>query len=129
MIGIVTVGTNDMPRARRFYDALMPLLGASLDEARSTDDRAWYMIDASAPRLAVTKPFDGRPATVGNGTMIALAASGPDNVAAVHARALELGAADEGAPGYRSPNPGDPYRAYFRDLDGNKFMVYVPPLS
>ena len=127
MIGIVMVGTNEMARARRFYDALMPLLGAALHEAWSTDERAWYMTTPTAPMLAVTKPLDGKPATAGNGCMVALIAPSQDAVRTVHAKAIELGGTDEGAPGHRSPDPGDLYRAYFRDPDGNKLMVFTMP--
>jgi predicted lactoylglutathione lyase len=71
--------------------------------------------------FSVLKPFDGQVATVGNGTMIALAASNPEQVQTLHAKALALGGADEGAPGPR----GDGfYGAYFRDLDGNKLAIF-----
>ena len=69
----------------------------------------------------MTKPYDGRPATVGNGVMVAIAVNSPDNVHAMHARALELGGTDEGAPGPRVANF---YAAYFRDLDGNKLNAF-----
>jgi len=125
MIGFTMLGSNGMSRARSFYDALMPLLGASLKEEWSTEDRIWYAASSAAPMLAVTKTHDGRPATVGNGSMVALVVPSHDAVAAVHRKALELGGADEGGPGFRSSDPGDLYRAYFRDLDGNKLMVFA----
>jgi predicted lactoylglutathione lyase len=71
--------------------------------------------------LAIAKPFDGNPATVGNGVMVALQVESQDAVKAFHAKALELGAQDEGAPGPR----GDGFHAgYFRDLDGNKLNAF-----
>ena len=125
MIGFAMVGTNDVPRARGFYDLLMPLLGASMNAAWSTNGRVWYMVAPDAPMLVVTKPYDDRPATVGNGSMVAFVAPSREAVRAVHAKAVELGGADEGGPGNRSDDPGDLYRAYFRDLDGNKLMVFT----
>ena len=125
MIGFAMLGTNDVSRARGFYDPLMPLLGASMNMAWSTDGRVWYMTSPDAPMLVVTKPYDDRPATVGNGNMVALVAPTREAVRAVHAKAVELGGTDEGGPGNRSDDPGDLYRAYFRDLDGNKLMVFT----
>jgi predicted lactoylglutathione lyase len=75
------------------------------------------------PGIGVCKPFDGQPATFGNGTMIALHVDSPAKVNAVHAKALTLGGKDEGAPGPRGG--GGYYGAYFRDLDGNKFSVFT----
>ena len=127
MIGFAMLGTNDMQRARGFYDQLMPLLEARINQAWSTEERVWYMAGANAPMLALTKPFDGQPASVGNGSMLALAVPSRDAVHAVHARAVQLGGVDEGGPGNRDPRPDDLYRAYFRDLDGNKVMVFASP--
>jgi len=119
MIGYTTVGTNDIARAARFYDALLAELGA-----KRTMEIGNFIVWGSAPgapMFAVTPPFDGKPATVGNGVMIALAASGKAQVDAIHRKALELGATDEGAPGPR----GDGfYAGYFRDLDGNKLNAF-----
>lgn len=125
MIGFAMLGSNDIARARRFYDALMPLLGATLNPAWSTDTRIWYVVAPDAPMLAVTRTYDGQPATVGNGSMVALLVATRAAVQAVHAKAIELGGADEGGPGHRSSDPDDLYRAYFRDLDGHKLMVFT----
>ena len=125
MIGFAMVGTNDMARARTFYDPLMPLLGASVKTAWSTEGRVWYTASPDTPMLVVTKPFDGQPATPGNGSMVALVVPSREAVDAAHLRAVELGGADEGGPGKRSDDPDDLYRAYFRDLDGNKLMVFT----
>lgn len=118
MIGYVCLGTNDLPRAAGFYDALLAMIGA---KRLMEFDRgiAWGRGDQT-PMLAVMKPFDGNPATVGNGVMVALAVGGPSEVDAVHRRALALGGRDEGTPGPR----GGIYAGYFRDLDGNKLNVF-----
>ena len=123
MIGYVTVGTNDLERAVAFYDALLAEL--EIKKMWANERRAAWG-DPRVQALLVTKPHDGQRAAPGNGTMTALLASGPGVVAKVHAKALALGAKDEGAPGFRGADTDDPrfYGAYFRDLDGNKFAVF-----
>ena len=119
MIGYVTLGTNDLPRAAAFYDALLGEIGAKrlMDFGRGI---AWGTA-MDKPSLAMMKPFDGRPATVGNGVMVAIGVDSPAKVDLVYKKALELGAQDEGAAGPR----GDGfYAAYFRDLDGNKLNFF-----
>jgi catechol 2,3-dioxygenase-like lactoylglutathione lyase family enzyme len=119
MIGYVTLGTNDLPRAAAFYDALLGEIGAKrlMDFGRGI---AWGTA-MDKPSLAMMKPFDGRPATVGNGVMVAIGVDSPAKVDLVYKKALELGAQDEGAAGPR----GDGfYAAYFRDLDGNKLNLF-----
>ena len=119
MIGYVTFGTNDMKRAAKFYDELLAVLGAKRAMEMETFI-AWAQAP-NTPMVSVIKPFDKKPATVGNGVMVALAASSKEQVNAVHAKALALGGKDEGAPGPR----GDGfYAGYFRDLDGNKLNVF-----
>lgn len=119
MIGYVTVGTNDFERAKTFYDGVLGELGG---KRTMTMERMQGYGAGNGPMLAVCKPYDGSAATHGNGTMIALAAPSREMVGKVHARALESGATDEGAPGLR----GDTfYGAYFRDLDGNKICVFT----
>jgi catechol 2,3-dioxygenase-like lactoylglutathione lyase family enzyme len=119
MIGYVTLGTNDLGRAVAFYDELLGLLGG----ARFMEEEQFvaWTTDPKSPGLSVTRPWDGQPATVGNGTMVALYADMPATVDAVHAKALELGGRDEGAPGERGSGF---YAGYFRDLDGNKLNVF-----
>ena len=119
MIGYVTLGTNDLARAADFYDQLLAEVGARRlwDIGRGI---AWGTAD-DRPTLALMKPFDGAPATVGNGVMVGLAVASLEQVGRVHARALELGGRDEGAAG---PRGGGFYGAYFRDLDGNKLTVF-----
>jgi predicted lactoylglutathione lyase len=119
MIGYVTLGTNDLERAAAFYDQLLKLVGAGRFMEEETFI-AWA-VAPDKPALSVTKPYDGQPATVGNGVMVALAVRKPEQVDAIHARAMELGGADEGAPG---PRGGGFYAAYFRDLDGNKLNAF-----
>lgn len=123
MIGYATVGTNDLEKARGFYDALTEVIGAKrvmqLDEGFTG-----YGKDMSQPMLCVTPPFNGEKATPGNGAMVALQAESRAQVDALHAKALELGASDEGAPGIREPAEMGFYAAYFRDLDGNKLCAF-----
>jgi catechol 2,3-dioxygenase-like lactoylglutathione lyase family enzyme len=120
MIGYVTVGTNDLPRAVAFFDALFASMG--IPRLMEQPDRfvAWAT-SHEAPSVSVTRPFDGAPATVGNGVMVALARANRAEVDSAHRKALELGAKDEGQPG---PRTHGFYVAYFRDLDGNKFNVF-----
>ena len=122
MIGYVTVGTNDVPRAQAFYDALLGELGATriFADAKYT----FYGIDWQQPMVAICAPFDGQPAVVGNGAMVALQCPDRATVDRIHAKALALGGADEGAPGLREPEDMHFYGAYFRDLDGNKFCAF-----
>jgi predicted lactoylglutathione lyase len=119
MIGYVTLGTNDLQRAARFYDDLLSTFGAKrfMDNERFV---AWTAGE-DKPGIGVCKPYDGKAASIGNGMMVALPASGPDQVKALHATALKLGGKDEGAPGLRF---GGFYAAYFRDLDGNKLAAF-----
>lgn len=119
MIGYVTLGTNRYDDAAKFYDALLGLIGAG--RVLESDTFIAWGTSMSAPALSITKPFDGKPATVGNGVMIAIAVESPDKVNEVHAKALELGGADEGAPG---PRGEQFYAGYFRDLDGNKLNAF-----
>jgi predicted lactoylglutathione lyase len=119
MIGYATLGTNDIARAARFYDALLGEFGAK--RAMESDRLILWATGPGQPMLSVIKPFDNKPATVGNGVMIALMATSKEQVNAIHKKALALGGKDEGAPGPR----GDGfYAGYFRDLDGNKLNAF-----
>ncbi len=120
MIGYVTIGTNDLPKAITFYDALLGDLGAT--RMMETDHSVVWFISPDKPAISVTKPYDGKAATVGNGMMVALVVDSNEKVDAMYKRALELGGTDEGPPGERGM-PGF-YAAYFRDLDGNKLNFY-----
>jgi len=119
MIGYTTLGTNDIQQAGEFYDSLFELIGAR--RSMSDDTFIAWSIGRGSPGFSVIKPFDGNAATVGNGVMIALAVDSNDKVDALHAHALELGAANEGSPGERGTGF---YSAYFRDLDGNKIAAF-----
>ncbi len=119
MIGYVTIGTNDMARGSKFYDALLAEIGAkrAMDMGRII---AWSA-GAGQPMLMLAKPFDEKAATIGNGVMVALAVDSKAKVDAVYKKAIELGAKDEGPAGPRGPGF---YAGYFRDLDGNKLNVF-----
>ena len=119
MTGDVTLGTNDLPRAAAFYDALLAEIGAKRlwESGRGI---AWGMA-MDKPSLGVMKPYDERAATVGNGVMVALVVDSRDKVNRLHAKALQLGGHDEGTVGPRCEGF---YARYCRDLDGNKVNVH-----
>ena len=121
LIGYITLGTNDLVRAGHFYDALFADLGA---RRVMTDDRmlGWGR-SAEETMFSVITPFDENEATVANGAMIALNVETAENVEKIYARALSLGASDEGHPHDRGSSMGF-YGGYFRDLDGNKLVAY-----
>ena len=119
MIGYTTLGTNDLPRAAAFYDALFGAMGI---RRIMEFDRGYAWGSAmDKPGFGLMKPFDGQPARAGNGTMIALVVDSRDKVDALYRKALELGGTDEGPPGPRGEGF---YAAYFRDLDGNKLNFF-----
>lgn len=120
MIHYVTLGTNDLTRARQFYGPVLATLGlvALLDR----DDETGYGAPGAAdPEIYVTKPFDGQSATRGNGSMLALTAGTRAAVDAFHKTALHHGGSDEGAPGLRYSATF--YACYVRDPDGNKLSA------
>ena len=119
MIGYVTLGTNDLQRSAKFYDALLAEIGAK--RFMEADTYIAWAVDPDQPSLAIAKPFNGDLASIGNGVMVALAVENPQQVDALYAKAIELGASDEGPSGKR----GDGfYAGYFRDLDGNKLNFF-----
>jgi catechol 2,3-dioxygenase-like lactoylglutathione lyase family enzyme len=120
MLSVARFGTRDLDRAATFYDALAQVLGATRVIERP--DAVGYK-GPQGGTLIVGKPLAGE-ATVGNGTMVGMEAPDRGMVDAVHARALELGGTCEGPPGIRGDDPNGFYAAYFRDLDGNKLMVF-----
>ena len=120
VIGYVTLGTNDLEKSAGFYDALFVLLEAR--QIQPNDRIRLWSTGRDAPMLGVSVPFDGAVASTGNGAMVALNVGTKELVEQMHTKALELGAADEGAPGPRGS--GAFYGGYFRDLDGNKLAVY-----
>ena len=120
MIGYVTLGTNDLKRAAKFYDAI----GKEMGVGRFMEMEnfiAWGEAGGAAG-IGLTKPFDGKAASVGNGVMVALAAKDKAQVDRIYKLAMSMGAKDEGPPGPRSDNF---YAAYFRDPDGNKLNAFV----
>ena len=124
MIGYAMVGSNDLPRARAFYDALFGTIGVGI-LAEFPTVACGYGPNWQVPMFGLGAPYDGEPATAGNGQMIALVMDTRDKVDAMHAKAMALGAKDEGGPGVRgAEGEGAFYAAYFRDLDGNKLCVF-----
>ena len=123
MIGYVTLGTNDFDRAAKFYDALVEHMGGKRFMEHEGVFVAWC-VDPKQPGIAITKPFDGKAATVGNGVMVALMVESAEKVDALYHKAIELGGADEGKPGARGEGF---YAGYFRDLDGNKLNFFYSP--
>lgn len=120
MLYYVTLGTNDLARARAFYTPTLATLGlAAVQETKS--ETGYGNLGATDPSLYVTIPYDNQPATNGNGTMIALTAATRAEVAAFHAAALANGGSDEGAPGLRYS--ANFYSCYVRDPDGNKLSA------
>lgn len=120
MIGYVTLGTNNLPRAIEFYDAVLGELGA-LRFMEEPDHFTAWKFPRGEGGLSITRPYDGKKATHGNGTMVALMAESRAQVDRVHARALAMGGKDEGPPGQRMQGF---YAGYFRDLDGNKLNAF-----
>lgn len=120
MIGYTTLGTNDLQRAAAFYDALLAEIGAK----RMMEEESFivWMTSPQAAALMLTKPYNGQPATVGNGVMVALAMDSREKVDSFYNKAIELGATDEGAPGDRGQGF---YAGYFRDPDGNKLNAFI----
>lgn len=120
LIGYVTLGSNDLGRAARFYDALAQELG--IGRMMENEQFIAWGVRGGGAGLGVTKPFDGEGASVGNGVMVALHGKDRAQVDRLYAIALDAGAKDEGAPGERFPGF---YAAYFRDPDGNKLNAFV----
>jgi predicted lactoylglutathione lyase len=119
MIGYVTIGVNDMDRAVKFYDALLAGVGAK--QVFGTDRIKFYGNGPGKPMLAICTPYDGQPQHRGNGNMVAIPGGSREGVDRLYAKARELGASDEGAPGERLPIF---YGGYVRDLDGNKLCFF-----
>ncbi|MBC3764698.1 VOC family protein [Neptunicella marina] len=124
MIGYVLVGTADLNRSGEFYDALLGTIGVT----RFMEEADYFIAWAKSPgecSFGVTLPFDKKPASVGNGTMVAIALETPEQVNAFYNKALELGGTCEGKPGFRPENATSGfYAGYFRDLDGNKLNAF-----
>lgn len=116
----ITVGTNDLEKARAFYDKALAPLG--IKNLGNLGEGA-IMYGAESPAFIVLKPANGQPATIGNGVTVSFAAPNRAAVAAFHAAGLAMGGKDEGAVGPRSFTP-TAFAGYVRDLDGNKLCAY-----
>jgi catechol 2,3-dioxygenase-like lactoylglutathione lyase family enzyme len=116
MIHHVSIGTNDLKRAKAFYDPLMSLVGFRL--LKLSEKAAHY--GASDIVFSLDTPVNGAPATAGNGVHIAFQAPDRETVRRFHETAIENGGADEGAPGIRENYNANYYGAFVRDPDGNK---------
>ena len=123
MIGYITLGTADVERGAAFYDAI----AKEMDTPRmgSVEDGfiAWGKMEGPAG-VAIIKPFDGAPMSIGNGSMVALQAKNEAQVKRIYDKALSMGGTCEGKPGLRG---GGFYAAYFRDLDGHKLNAFCMP--
>ena len=127
MIAYVTVGADDIARAKRFYTAFLPALGYGLTEGPEGLSFAMPVTPGQSPvwpDFYVKPTFNGAPATAGNGAMIAFEASSQSQVRALHAAALFAGGADEGQPGFRASYGPHFYVSYLRDPQGNKLALF-----
>jgi len=121
MIGYVTLGTNDLPRAAKFYDAIAAEMGVG--RMMEFDSFIAWGAPGGGAGIGLTKPFDGQAACVGNGVMVALEAKDREQVQRLYDIALANGGTDEGTPGPRGE--GGFYAGYFRDPDGNKLNAFL----
>ena len=119
MLGYTTIGVNDMDRAVAFYDALLPEIGAK--QLFGMDRIKFYGTSPDAAMLAICIPYNEEAQAIGNGNMVAISGGGREGVDRLYAKAIELGATDDGPPGERNPAF---YGAYVRDLDGNKLCFF-----
>ncbi|WP_299727411.1 VOC family protein [uncultured Tateyamaria sp.] len=127
MIAYVTVGVDDIARAKRFYSAFLPALGYGLEEGLEGLSFALPVPPGQSPihpDFYVKPTFDGRPASAGNGTMVAFEAKSQQQVRDLHAAALAAGGSDEGQPGFRASYGPNFYVSYLRDPQGNKIAVF-----
>ncbi len=127
MISYLTVGADDIARAKRFYSAFLPALGYELTEG--PEGISCVLSEQSGqsdamPELYIRSPFDGRPASAGNGSMIALKARSQKQVRDLHSAAIVAGGTDEGQPGFRQAYGPRFYVAYLRDPQGNKIALF-----
>ncbi len=127
MIAYITVGADDIARAKRFYSAFLPALGYDLEEG---PEGLSYTLPVQLgqspvpPDFYVKPSFDGRPASAGNGSMVAFEACNQEQVRNLHAAALAAGGSDEGQPGFRASYGPQFYVGYLRDPQGNKIALF-----
>ena len=127
MISYVTVGADDIAVAKRFYSAFLPALGFGLEEGSEGLSYALPVEPDQSPVLPdfyVKPTFDGRPASAGNGAMVAFEARNQQQVRDLHAAALAAGGHDEGQPGFRASYGPHFYVSYLRDPQGNKIALF-----
>ena len=127
MISYVTVGANDIERAKRFYNAFLPALGYGLEEGPEGLSYALPErsdLPVALPEFYVKPPYNGEAASNGNGAMVAFELPGQADVRALHAAAVAAGGSDEGAPGFRPDYGPRFYVAYLRDPQGNKIALF-----
>ncbi|MGK7911427.1 MAG: VOC family protein [Synechococcus sp.] len=122
MIAYTLLGTNNPEKSTAFYDALLAEIGGK--RVLEIDRITLYTGAKGTPLFGIAQPYNGQSATVGNGSMVSLGANSPEEVDRLHAKALELGATDEGAPGPRTNMSLSFYAGYFRDPDGNKLNFF-----
>jgi catechol 2,3-dioxygenase-like lactoylglutathione lyase family enzyme len=126
MFSHIIVGTRDLRRAEAFYDAVLPLIGLKRRQVipdGGPESACWISPNRALPRFYVSMPFNGQPATVANGSMVAFLAPTPDAVDRAYRAALAAGGTDEGPPGERLHYGAGYYGAYIRDPDGNKVHI------
>ena len=119
MLGYTTIGVSDMARSEAFYGGLLGEIGGN---QLFGQDRIKFYGNGQGAMLAICIPYDEQAPAAGNGNMVAIDAGGRENVDKLYAKAMELGASDEGEPGERIP--GVFYGAYVRDPDGNKLCFF-----
>ena len=127
MIAYVTVGADDLAKARRFYAAILPPLGYDVEEGPEGLSYALPIAPGATPVFPdfyVKPTFDGQPASAGNGAMVAFEATSQSQVRSLHAAALAAGGSDEGQPGFRASYGPHFYVGYLRDPQGNKIAVF-----
>ncbi|MCK0148932.1 VOC family protein [Marivita sp. S6314] len=127
MIAYVTVGADDIARAKRFYTAFLPALGYTLEEGAEGLSFTLPVAPGKTPvhpDFYVKPPFDGHPASAGNGAMVAFEARSQAQVHDLHAAALAAGGTDEGQPGFRASYGAHFYVSYLRDPQGNKIALF-----
>lgn len=127
MIAYVTVGVDDIAQAERFYAAFLPALGYQQEKYHG--DLSYVLPvepghPPAGPDFYVKVPFDGHPASNGNGTMVAFEARNQQQVRDLHTAALAAGGSDEGQPGFRGAYGPRFYVGYLRDPQGNKIALF-----
>lgn len=127
MIAYITVGADDIARAERFYSAFLPALGYDLEDHHG--DLSYIPAEQSgqtpvSPDFYVKSPYDGGPASAGNGAMVAFEARSQSQVRDLHSAAVSAGGSDEGKPGFRASYGPHFYVGYLRDPHGNKIALF-----